>query len=847
MERDPLRFVWRTTPALHCLAFALLLLALPLGFAAADLVRVVIDDVMNGLAFRQSVTAPFLRLAVSLPERIAEAPLVILPGVPLDRAGFARATVMALAALGLAAGLIALLVAALRGAVRRRAVARLRETALEAILAARPSAKEEARQAAALSGEGLARHAGLLGDALLVPAFAGAAVAVAAFYALAVDWRLALVVLAGLGLVAVLRPRREQLDRQIAEALVTEGAALRRIQNDLVRRLPALRAHGTAPFERERLAADFAERRRPLGGLETRAALARAGEMSLTVLVLVVLVAAVAWPGATNGITPGAAVAVAAATGVALLAIGRLAHWQRAVSAAERHFAEMARILGALQARARPVAEGSELPASGALVADQLAAYDPATGARVASLSFSAGLPSHLALVGDAASGAPVLAGLIGGQLEPTGGRLTFAGVDLTLVPAEARAARIAYAGADTVLLNGTMRQNLLYGCPDTEAPDIEARLSEAATVAGLDRLIQARGLSGQIDPVRDPKLASAVVDARRAVREALRAMRLEELVDPFDPGAYNRHATIGENILFGVPLGDTFREANLPTHPFVRAILEAEQLTKPLQAMGLAVAKSLVEIFADLPEGHPLFQRFSFFSATERGYFADLVERESERRRGSETGRDRERLIGLALRYSESRHRLGLLEPELEARLVRARHAFAELIPVSLKPTIEFYDAERLCAAASLRDNLLFGRVAHDRAGAEEEVLRLIRRVLTERGLDREVFKVGLDSRIDPRGVDLLSTETAAIDLARCLVRRPAVLVAARALDGLTTADADALVQRLRRAMVGRGLVLAVPGLTAGMEQPPFDATLRFDRGALVTEDMERLVGTAA
>src|SRR5204862_8237696 len=120
---------------------------------------------------------------------------------------------------------------------------------------------------------------------------------------------------------------------------------------------------------------------------------------------------------------------------------------------------------------------------------------------------------------------------------------------------------------------------------PTPGGAEVGPRRPGAATAVGLARLIHARGLPGTVNPGREPKLAAAIVDARRAVLAALAAEGMEDLVEPFDPQRYNHQATVGENILFGMPLGDTFREANLPSHPFVRAILEAEGLTKPLAA----------------------------------------------------------------------------------------------------------------------------------------------------------------------------------------------------------------------------------------------------------------------
>ena len=56
-------------------------------------------------------------------------------------------------------------------------------------------------------------------------------------------------------------------------------------------------------------------------------------------------------------------------------------------------------------------------------------------------------------------------------------------------------------------------------------------------------------------------------------------------------------------------------------------------------------------------------------------------------------------------------------------------------MLPLSLQSAIEFYNLTSL-AAASVQDNLLFGRIAADQAGAAG-IQNVIHRVLTQRGLD--------------------------------------------------------------------------------------------------------------
>ena len=506
---------------------------------------------------------------------------------------------------------------------------------------------------------------------------------------------------------------------------------------------------------------------------------------------------------------------------------------QQLTADAAHFLEETIRSIVGLQSRAireNPV----PLPRAGSLAATGLSACDPGNGTRISGIALSVPVPAHIALVGKPEAGARVFAALVGGQLEPSAGRLTLGDVDLAAVDPIERARRIAYAGGETVLIPGSLRDNLAYGCPP--GPDLEARLANAVAVAGLETFVHERGLAGTLDPSREAHLAAAIVDARHAVRRALGAKGIDRLVEPFDHGRYNQHATIGENLLFGKPIGDTFREENLASHPFIRAILDSEGLTRKLAAIGHSIAVSMVEIFAEIPDGHPLFARFSFFSSGDRAYFADLVARHAEWRR-SNSARDRERLIGLALRYSESRHRLGLLDESLQRSLLSARASFAKMLPLSLQPSIEIYDASRLCAAASVQDNLLFGRIVFDQAGAEAAVQAIVAEVLSERSLDADVTRIGMDSPVDPVASDLTSSRRVAIDLVRCLVRQPDIVVVERALDGLPAPQANALVARLRRALVGRGLLLVTPRISDAMEQPPFDAVIRFERGSASLE----------
>lgn len=834
MEREPLRLAWKTNPLRHLFGLFLLALAGLLLLLGFDLIRVVVDRAVAG-AGGEGAPAAFLRITASPPASLWPEPLVLFPGFVLDAPAFTLASIGGVLLIPI---LVAILLVVLDWTIVRigsAILARIRTSVLDAVLKAPPSAQDDASALTALATQALARENEVLGASLLVPVRLGGTIGLAFAYVLVMDWFLGAALAVVLALVGILNARRFLLRMGIMAARSREGDATEEILADLERRLPALRAHGTGPYERNRVRKVLVESHRPIARREIRLALADSAAAAALMLAPLSVLGMGAWFAQSRPISAGTVAACVLAATLAAYGVRQIVQWHRLSTRARALLVDVAKSMAALKPRIDRSRGALPLPQSGSLVAQGVSAYDPMSGARITGVNLNLAFPSHVALVGNGDSGPRLMAALMGGQLHPSTGRLTYGGIDLMASEPVERSHRIAFAG-DTVLIEGSLRENLLYGC-SAPPEELDHRLSEAINVAGLDRLIHARGLSGILDPKRETKAAEAIVASRRAVQAALAQEQLDRFVDPFHAERYNRYATVGENLLFGKPIGDTFREDGLSSHPFVRAVLEANELTKPLARMGLAIATSMIEIFAEIPDGHPLFERFSFFAAADRAYFQDLVERQNEQRRSARTARDQERLIGLALRYNESRHRLGQFDAAMEARILSARADFARMLPTSLKPSIEFYDANRFCTAASVQDNLLFGRIASDQAGAAEAVQGVIRRVLTERGLDGEVSRIGLDMPIDIQGDDLSLSEIAAVDLVRCLVRRPSILIVQKALDGLPGPAADRLVASLRRSLVGRGLVLVTPSLSPAMDQPPFDAIIRFERGEPVLD----------
>src|SRR5262249_47533030 len=118
------------------------------------------------------------------------------------------------------------------------------------------------------------------------------------------------------------------------------------------------------------------------------------------------------------------------------------------------------------------------------------------------------------------------------------------------------------------------------------------------------------------------------------------------------------------------------------------------------------------------------------------------------------------------------------------------ARRAFAANLPAELRSSVEFYDFGRYNSAATLQDNILFGRLVYGQAQAEQRIGTLISDVLNELGLRNSVIEVGLEYNVGVAGKRLPAPQRQKLGTARALVKRPQLLIvneAVAAFDGRT------------------------------------------------------------
>ncbi len=505
-------------------------------------------------------------------------------------------------------------------------------------------------------------------------------------------------------------------------------------------------------------------------------------------------------------------------------------------------------------ADARLLLEEPEIipPLRGELAVANLSLAEDDRSRVVDAVTFTVQLDQHVAVIGQSGSGKHELAQLLARLTRPTGGRITVGGADLADLPVAIIGRRIGYVGPAPYLFTGSLRDNLLLSLRHRpirpaeydEASErrrqrqlLEAQRSgnidfdlhadwidyESAGVASAEELSQridevlARldfeedvygfGLRWRIDPADSAELAGRLLEARHALTQRLAEEGITKLVETYDPGRYNSNATVAENLLFGTPIGPAFDFEALADNTYVQTVLDKVGLTDDLVEMGREVAATMTEMFADLPPGHEFFEQFSFINAHDLPEFSAILAALDSGGKAL-SPEQRTKLLSLPFKLIAARHRLGVLDEKMQQRLLEARRVLHVDLPAQMRDQIEFFDPARYNAAASLQDNILFGKIAYGEADAQTRVPQVLREVLESLSLRSAVIDVGLDYHVGTGGSRLSSAQRQRAAIARALLKRPDLLIldeATGALDGTTQAK---VTDGVRQEMAGRGLV---------------------------------------
>lgn len=439
-----------------------------------------------------------------------------------------------------------------------------------------------------------------------------------------------------------------------------------------------------------------------------------------------------------------------------------------------------------------------------------------------------------IAITGDFSIRRSRLAQIMAGLTEPTSGQLRIDGKLLSEIPDSILRRRLAFQGPDPHMFAGTIVENMEYGLNqfEPEVPENDSELLKQVKEAkqagnrspiqhgwldyrqagqsererspewyqavikamGADEVVFDRSLYEIFDPEDKPELTAKLMAARKEISQRLLHTEEREEIISFDPDSFNSNASIGENLLFGVAVDERLDNSNFSVHPYFIQTLKNENLFIESIEIGLNVAQSLISM-AD--ENTLSFSLREQFGLTEEERIEDArytVENFNQPEKISVSCQ--QLLLSIFLRIIPERNRFITLDARQRTRLLQARREFGAQLPEDLQKAVVPFDATQYHSRLTVKDNLLFGRVASQNPLIERKLNGLMAEVIDEMDLRKDLILLLGESQVGISGSRLPLLARHRISLGRVLMKKPDILIFHDALGPL---DPAALVERRR------------------------------------------------
>ncbi len=500
-------------------------------------------------------------------------------------------------------------------------------------------------------------------------------------------------------------------------------------------------------------------------------------------------------------------------------------------------------------------------PLRGDLMGSNLVYTEDGTIKPVDGASFAIAVNDKVSAVGSTGSGKDELSKLIARLIVPTSGRISLDGEDLVDLPEAVLGRRQSYVDSGAHIFTGTIQENLVYGLkheplvaaeydgqekkdrqrsmqiardtdsslddPNSDWIDYGAagasdafslfnQIVEVLEVTDLEGDVYQFGLNARINPQQHPVLAKAILVAREQLKQSLEDSDQSDLVERFDNDAYNRSLSVAENILFGAPMQPEFEADRLAQNTLILELLKEIGLYNAFCLVGKRLAEIMLELFADIPPGDPLFEQFSFVSAEALLDFKARIGHSGDDP-GTWREDDRSAFLALPFKLIPARHRLGLVDDEFQSKILQVRHALRERLGED-NVSIRFLHESSVNSAITVQDNILFGTVVYGQANAKEKLAAVLTGVVEQTGLRKTVLKTGLNHHTGSSGARLSLVQKQKLALARCLLKRPDLLIINEAMSTVDPNAQQKLVCKVLEFQGERGViwVLERPELAA-------------------------------
>ena len=885
MERSLFGFIFKYSKREQLMIVPLVVASMLIYFQMLDLPKAIINEAIQGRRFPSpDATVAFLKLHFTLPAWLGGATLRLFDGFPMHQVPYLFALTFAFLSLIVVQGGLKFQINTMKGWLGERMLRRLRYALFDHILRFPLTRFRRVKSAelATMVKDEVEPLGGFVGESMITPLFLAGEAFTAMFFIMYQHWALGLIALGVVVAQAVIIPRLRRRLLQLARQRQLSARQLAGRIAEVAEGAVEVHANDTSNYERAEISSRLGRIFRIRFEFYQRKFLIKFLNNFLSQVAPFLFYLIGGYLVIVGRLDIGTLVAVIAAYKDLPSPIKELIDWDQQrldVQIKYTQVIEQFTVEDLTPKQLQVPMPAVEVPQSGRVRAANLSLAGEAGTKLVDGVSFDVGLDQHVAILGSHAAGVGELSQMLARLIVPSSGSLEVGGADICKAPEALTGRALAYVGPSAYLFPVSVRENLVYGLKhhpmsdptyDGEAAkehefqqkeamrtdstlldynadwidyaaagaagpeDLERCIAEVLKTVDLEETIFELGLRSAVDAGEHRGLAESALRARDAMRQRLAAPDTQGLVEQFDSERYNRNASLAENLLFGTPVGKALDIENLAHNEYMRRVLTETGLTDDLLKTGHKLAETMVELFSGLPPGHEFFERFSFIRQDDLPEVKAVLARVADAGLDETDQADRSMLLALPFKMISARHRLGLIDEAFEARILKARRHFAEHLPGELKSAVAFFDAARYNAAASLQDNILFGKIATGQAQAAARIGAMLREVVEAQKLRPQVISIGLGYQVGVGGARLSSADRQKVAIARALLKRPAVLILEHAAASLDGGSQNRLVANILEARKGRCVFWA---LQRNDLADRFGHTLVMERGRLAEQ----------
>src|SRR5262245_12510736 len=470
MDKSLAKYIWSYTSRQQLWILFIILLSMPTYFLSLDLPKQIVNGPIQGDGFNTpGAQQTFLKLSLGLPNWISSAePVVLFDGFQLERFQMLMALSGAFLILVIINGLFKLYINTYKGRLGERMLRRLRFQLVDRVLRFPPNVfkRVKASEVATMVKDEVEPLGGFIGDAYVQPAFLGMQAATALFFIILQNFWLGVLAAFMVGIQGIIIPKmRRRLIRLGKERQLTARQLAGRV-GEIVDGVSSVHAHDTSNYER----ADIADR---LGKIfKIRYALyqwkffVKFLNNFLAQLTPFLFYAIGGYLALRGQLDIGQLVAVISAYKDLPAPIKELIDWDQQrvdVQVKYAQVVEQFHVDQILDPSLQRLVVKPVPPITTPISVVNLSAIDDSGAKLLDKISVEVKPGERVAIVGTPGGGAEALGDSLARLLWPDSGRVNVADGDLYQLLEAITGRRMAYASSDAHLIQGSVRDNLLY------------------------------------------------------------------------------------------------------------------------------------------------------------------------------------------------------------------------------------------------------------------------------------------------------------------------------------------------------------------------------------------------